>query len=67
MKRCEVRARVLVKGKCWGIFRAVGAVKIGEVRKDSEGLYYFRKCNHRRESRPFKTLKRAIEMMLETV
>jgi hypothetical protein len=64
MKRCEVRARARVKGKQWGVFTAVGAKFLMDVRKDDEGLYYYRLRSMRRESRPFKTLKRAIEMGL---
>jgi len=67
MKRCEVRARATIRGKEWGIYTAVGAKFIMHIRKDGEGLYYFRIKGHRRESRPFKTLKRAIEMGLDRV
>lgn len=67
MKRCEVRARAIKRGEKWGIYTAVGAKFIMHVRKDDEGLYFFQIRGQRRESRPFKTLKRAIEMGLERV
>lgn len=67
MKRCEVRARAVRKGVEWGIFTAVGAKYLMSIRKDAEGLYFFRIKGQRRESRPFKTLKRAIEVGLTKV